>query len=154
MKVLIAYDSVSPAQLTAKVAEQIGAVLKGNGIDFDSLLVRDVDATKVKDYDSVLVGGPTMAFRVSKDVSQFLDRLPKGEFSGKSAAAFDTQLTSRLSGSAAKAIDGRLKKLGFNVIAAPLIVYVEGKTNQMNLKDGELDKAKTWAQEVAKTLSK
>jgi len=154
MKVLIAYDSVSPGKLTAQVAEQIGAVLKENGIDFDSLPVKDVDAAKVKDYDSVLVGGPTMAFRVTKDVSQFLDRLPKGEFSGKSAAAFDTQLQSRLSGSAAKAIDDRLKKLGFKVVAAPLIVYVEGKMNQMNIKDGELDKAKTWAREIAKALLK
>jgi len=154
MKVLIAYDSVSAAQLTAKVAEQIGTALKENGIDFDSSHVKDVDASKVKDYDSVLVGGPTMAFRATKDVTQFLDKLPKGEFSGKSAAAFDTQAQSRLSGSAAKAIDGKLKKLGFNIIAAPLIVYVEGKMNQMNLKTGELDKAKTWAQEIAKTLSK
>ena len=154
MKVLIVYDSVSPAKLTAQVAEQIGAVLKENGIDFDSLHVKDVEAAKVKDYDTVLVGGPTQAFRVSKDVSQFLDKLPKGEFSGKSAAAFDTQLQSRLSGSAAKAIDDKLKKLGFNMIAAPLIVYVEGKMNQMNIKSGELDKAKTWAQEIAKTLSK
>lgn len=154
MKVLIAYDSVSSMKLTAKVAEQVGAALKENGIDFDNLFVGDVDVAKVKDYDCVLVGGPTMAFRVSKDVSQFLDRLPKGEFSGKPAAAFDTQVRTRFSGSAAKSIDSRLKKLEFKVIAAPLIVYVEGKMNQMNLKEGELEKAKTWAVEIARTLAK
>lgn len=154
MKVLIAYDSVSPMKLTAKVAEQVGAALKENGIDFDNLFVGDADVAKVKDYDCVLVGGPTMAFRVSKDVSRFLDGLPKGEFSGKQAAAFDTQLSSRLSGSAAMSIDSRLKKLGFKMIAAPLIVYVEGKMNQMNLKEGEIEKTKTWAEEIAKSLVK
>jgi hypothetical protein len=31
---------------------------------------------------------------------------------------------------------------------------VEGKMNEMQLKDGELEKAKNWAQEVAKAISK
>jgi hypothetical protein len=87
---------------------------------------------------------------------QFLDILPSNEFSGKLAAAFDTQLQLRLSGSAVKGIEGRLKGLGFRLITAPLIAYVEGKAkqNEWHLKEGELEKAKNWAQEVAKALSK
>jgi len=154
MKVLIVYDSVSVMKLTASVAEALGQVLRENGVEVDSLSVGDVDVARVKDYDCVIVGGPTMAFRMSSGAAQFLNRLPEKEFSGKLAAAFDTQLQSRMSGSAAKGIDGRLKKLGFKMIAAPLVAYVEGKMNQMRLKEGELEKAKNWALEIAKTVSK
>lgn len=82
-----------------------------------------------------------MYLKMSSGVAQFLDQLPRKEFSGKLAAAFDTQLQSRLSGNAAKGIDGRLKKLGFRVVAAPLVTYVEGKMNEQHLKEGELEKA-------------
>jgi len=153
MRVLIAYDSVSPMKLTAKVAEAIAVVLKEKGVEVDSFFVKDVDVTKVKDYGCVIVGGPTIYFKMSSGVAQFLERLPEGGFLGKVGAAFDTQLQSRMSGNAAKGIDSRLKKLGFMMIGAPLTAYVEGKTNAQHLKEGELEKAKNWAQEVAKALS-
>jgi flavodoxin len=154
MKVLIAYDSVSPMKLTAKVAETISAVLKENGGEVNALSVGDIDIAKVGDYGCLIVGGPTMAFRMSRGIKQFLQDLPNKEFLGKPAAAFDTQLQSRMSGSAAKGIESMMKRLGFKMITAPLVTYVEGKMNEMHLKDGELEKAKSWAQEVAKCLSK
>jgi hypothetical protein len=85
---------------------------------------------------------------------RFLDGLPSKEFSGKLGAAFDTQLQSRISGNAAEGIEKKLKKLGFAIITAPLVVYVEGKMNAMQLKEGELEKAKSWAQTVAEALPK
>jgi flavodoxin len=156
MKVLIVYDTVSPMRLTAKVAETIGGVLKEKGIEVDSFFVEDVDKAVVKNYDCLLAGAPTMRFRVSERMRQFLDDLPSKDFSGKLAAAFDTQVQSRFSASAAKGIEGKLKGLGFKLIAAPLIAYVEGKLrqNEWRLKEGELEKAKKWAQEVAEAISK
>jgi flavodoxin len=156
MKVLIVYDTVSPMKLTAKVAETIGGVLKEKGIEVDSFFVEDVDKAVVKNYDCLLAGAPTMRFRVSERMRQFLDDLPSKDFSGKLAAAFDTQVQSRFSASAAKGIEGKLKGLGFKLIAAPLIAYVEGKLrqNEWRLKEGELEKAKKWAQEVAEAISK
>ncbi len=48
----------------------------------------------------------------------------------------------------------KLKNLGFTVFKQPLVVYVESKgKNVWQFKPGEQDKAKTWAQEAAKTLS-
>jgi len=156
MKVLIVYDTVSPMKLTAKVAETIGAVLKEKGIEVDSFFVADLDKSVVKNYDCVLAGAPTMRFRVSTRMRQFLDDLPSGDFSGKLAAAFDTQVQAWFSASAAKGIEGKLKSLGFKLITAPLIVYVDGKLRQNEwwLKEGELEKAKKWAQEVAEAISK
>ena len=156
MKVLIVYDTVSPMKLTAKVAETIGGVLKEKGIEVDSFFVVDADKAVVKNYDCLLAGAPTMRFRVSTRMRQFLDDLPSKDFSGKLAAAFDTQVQSRFSASAAKGIEGKLKGLGFKLITAPLIAYVEGKLrqNEWRLKEGELEKAENWAQTVAEVLSK
>jgi flavodoxin len=154
MKVLIVYDTASPLKMTAKVAETIGGVLKEKGIEVDSFFVKDVDRATVKNFDCLIAGGPTMYFRASGGMMQFLNSFSDKEFSGKRGAAFGTQLQSRMSGNGAEGIEKKLKKLGFEVIAPPLVAYVEGKMNAMQLKAGELEKTKNWAQEVAKALSK
>jgi flavodoxin len=154
MKVVIVYDSVSPSRVTAFVAETVSGVLKQRGLEVDSLFVEDVDKVAVKDYDCLLAGAPTMRFRVSSRMRQFLDGLSNKDFSGKLAAAFGTQVQSRFSASAAKGIDGKLKSLGFKLVTAPLIVYVDGtlRENKWSLKAGELEKVENWAQVVAETL--
>ena len=154
MKVLIVYDTVSPVKVTEKVAETIREALKEKGIEVDSFYVKDVDRATIKNYDCLIAGSPTMAFRASSGIMQFLKSFSDTEFSGKLGAAFDTQLQSRFSGNAAEGIQKKLEKLGYRMIAPPLVVYVAGKMNSMQLKEGELEKAKNWAQEVAKALSK
>jgi flavodoxin len=156
MKVLIVYDSVSPAKLTARVAKTISEVLKEKGIKVDSVFVADANLAIVKNYDCLLAGAPTMQFRATKRIRQFLDNLRSTELTGKLAAAFDTQVQSRFSGNAAKGIEGKLKRLGFKLVTAPLIAYVEGKLrkNEYHIKDGQLEKAKKWAQELTGALSK
>lgn len=152
MKVLIVYDTVSPMKITEKVAQTIGEALTDKGIEVESFFVKDVDQATVKNYDCLMVGAPTMYFRATSGIMQFLNSLSEKDFSGQLAAAFDTQMQSRLSGSAVKGIEGKLKKLGFKIVAPPLIAYVEGKPNQMQLKDGELEKTKNWTQKVAKAV--
>ena len=39
-------------------------------------------------------------------------------------------------------------------MSPPLISYVEGKTNRYQMKEGELEKAKAWATDLAKGLLK
>ena len=153
MKVLVVYDTFSPLKVTAKVAETIGGVLKEKGIEVDSFFVKDVERATVKNFDCLIAGGPTMYFRASRGIMQFLNGFSDKEFAGKRGAAFDTQLHARMSGNGAEGIEKKLKKLGFEVIAPPLIAYVEGKMNAMQLKAGELEKTKNWAEEVAKALS-
>jgi hypothetical protein len=95
-----------------------------------------------------------MAFRPSKGIAQFLDSLPKNDFNGKRAAAFDTKVKMAINGDASKGIEKKLKGLGFTIFKLPLEVYVQslGK-NMYKFKDGELEKAKSWAQEAASALS-
>jgi len=85
---------------------------------------------------------------------QFLDSFAKDEFSGKLAAAFDTQYQSKMSGNAAKGIEKKLENLGFKIIMPSLLTYVESKMNEMNLKEGELEKVKKYAEDLANKLQK
>jgi len=152
LKILIVYDTTSVNRNTEKVAKMISAVLKEKGFDNDCVSVKDVAPASVKNYDFVLAGSPTQMFRATEPIMHFLDRFAKDEFSGKTAAAFDTQLQSRMSGNAAEGIEKKLKKLGFKIAMQPLVTYVEGKIPEMNLKQGELEKAKKYAEELAKAL--
>ena len=154
MKVLIVYDTVSASKLTGTVAQTVGETLKEGGIEVDSFYVKDVDKSAVKNYDCLIAGGPTMAFRASKGITEFLDGLPSEGFSGKLATAFDTQVRMVISGNASKGIEKKLKALGFAIFKPPLVVYVEGKgKNVWQFKTGELEKAKNWAKEAVSALS-
>ncbi len=152
MKILIVYDTTSAQRNTEKVATTIGEILKTKEHDVDCLYVNDADPANVKNYDCFLAGAPTQAFRATKPIMQFLDELGKGEFAEKPAVAFDTQLQARWSGNAAEGIQKKLQKLGFKIIMPPLVAYVEGKMDVVHLKDGELEKIKKYAEDLANKL--
>jgi len=154
LKILIVYDTTSAKRNTEKVAQAISEVLKAKGLDVDCTYVEDADPANVKNYDCVLAGSPTQAFMATRPIMQFLDQFAKNQFSGKTAAAFDTQLQTRWSGNAAKGIEKKLEKLGFKIIMPPLVTYVEGKMEEIHLKDGELEKAKKYAEDLANKLQK
>jgi flavodoxin len=150
LKILIVYDTTSAKRITEKVAVAMSEAFKARGFDVDCLYVKDVIPASVKNYDFVLAGGPTQWTKATGAIVQFLETFAKGEFSEKRAAAFDTQLQTPLSGSAAKGIEKRLKKLDFKIIMPPLVTYVEGK--EIHLKEGELEKAKKYAEDLMDKL--
>lgn len=152
LKVLVVYDTTSVNRNTEKVAKAISEVLKEKGFEVDCFYVKDVDQASVKNYDCVLAGSPTQAFRATRPIINFLDGFSKNDFSGKLGGAFDTQLQWRISGNAAKGIEKILKKLGFKIIMPPLVTYVEGKLENVQLKTGELEKTRKYAEDLAKNL--
>jgi flavodoxin len=154
MKVLVVFDSVSATKMTAKVARIITEAMKEQGIEADCFPYKDVSPAVVNSYDCLIVGSPTMAWKPTKEMMQFLDALTTQSSAGKLAAAFDTQIQMRISGNATKALESKLNELGFKLVSPPLISYVEGKTDRYQMKEGELDKAKVWATDLAKTILK
>ena len=60
-------------------------------------------------------------------IKKFFDSLKTASFAGKKAAAFDTRIKSRLSGSAVDGIEKRLKQIGFKIAVSGLAIHVEGK---------------------------
>ncbi|MEM3357071.1 MAG: hypothetical protein QW166_04510, partial [Candidatus Bathyarchaeia archaeon] len=73
MKVLIVYDTVSPMRLTEKVAETIKETLENMAMVVDAFYVKNANASIVKNYDCLIAGAPTMAFRASDDMRKFLE---------------------------------------------------------------------------------
>jgi hypothetical protein len=68
--------------------------------------------------------------------------------SGVRAAAFDTRIDKpRVPGSAARGADKRLRRLGFQVVAAAESFYVTGTKGP--LVPGEVERARRWAEQVA-----
>jgi len=154
VKTLVVYDSVSATKMTEKVAKIIAASMKEQGADVYCFLYKDVKPEAVKDYGCLIVGSPTMAWKPTKEIMQFLGSLTNDSTSGKMAAGFDTQIQMRISGNATKAIEAKLGELGFRLVSPPLISYVEGKTDRYQMKDGEAEKAKAWAVDLVKSLPK
>jgi len=153
MKVLIVYDTVSVNRNTEKVASAISGTLKRKGIEVECIYVKEVDPSAIKNYDCVLVGSSTMMWKPTSIIMKFLGSLDSQKF-GEFAAAFDTQYRGRFAGNAAKGIEKKLKKLGFKIVVPPFMAYVEGKISNVYLKDGELEKAEKFAEEVVQELSR
>ena len=150
MKILVVYDTWSQNRNTEKVANSMCDVLREKGFDVDCLFAKNIDPASLKNYDCVLAGSPTQWHKATGSIMRFLKQFDKGEFSGKLAVAFDTQILMKFSGNAANGIEKRLKKLGFKIVMPPLVTYVEGK--DIHLKEGELEKAKEYAEDLANKL--
>ncbi|MGD0818555.1 MAG: flavodoxin domain-containing protein [Methanomassiliicoccales archaeon] len=154
MKFVIVYDSVSKTRMTEKVAVIIQDGLKEKGIEAEALHVNHADGIKIEDYDCLIIGSPTMGWRPTKDTVKFLDGLKGKNISGKFAASFDTQMKSFMSGNANKAMEDKLKELGFKIVKPPLLAYVHGGKDKYQLRDGESEKAKEWAIGLIDTIGK
>jgi flavodoxin len=113
--------------------------------------------------DLLLVGGPTQRHGASPNLVGFFDRLPRRFLDGVPAATFDTRyrMTRLLTGSAAVVAGRRLRRAGCRLVVPPESFFVEqdrppdgGKRRQAmeRLEDGELERARTWADAIASRL--
>ncbi len=88
-------------------------------------------------------GGPVSG----PGLREWLARLPAAA-PGAHAAAFDTRLDKLLAGGAAPRIARRLARLGYQMAAGPVGFIVEDMAGP--LRPGELDRARTWAADLAR----
>ena len=173
MKVLVIYDSKYGN--TEKAAKAISRVLEENSeldVDckylFDEELTRDKNVNRynldtllhrgridLHDYDLVVVGGPTHAFGMSSNVKELFKKIGEERFDGKLGAAFDTKIggfSRRFAGSAAKKIEGELRKRGFKIVIPYLNLYVKGSEGPLG--DGEIDKCEQFAKKLIQNLKR
>jgi flavodoxin len=158
MKALVVYDSAFGN--TQKVAEAIGATLSGAE-------VRNVDQVKPEDLhglEYLIVGSPTQKMNFTDGMRNFLDRIPHTGLADIRVAAFDTRISNEdmralirssatrlvvkvfLHRFAAGPIAGVLKKKGGIEVMAPEGFFVSDTKGP--LKEGELERATTWAQQI------
>lgn len=154
MKFVIVYDSVSKTRVTEKVAVMIQDALKEQGIEAEALQVNHAAGVKIEDFDCLIVGSPTMAWKPTKETMNFLDGLKGKVTPAKFAASFDTQMKSFISGNANKAMGEKLAEIGFKIAQPPLLAYVQGGKDKYQLRDGEGAKAKEWAKGLTEAVKK
>jgi len=170
MKIVIIYESMYGN--TKEVAEAVATVM-GTAGDVRIVPAHEASATETTGADLVIVGGPTHAHGMSRSSSRkaadteaeqnpelnieegaagpgLRDWFAKVEkSSGQQAAAFDTRIDkpALLTGSAARGIAKRLRKLDFALIAAPESFFVDHSEGP--LREGEATRAVQWAEHLA-----
>jgi flavodoxin len=100
--------------------------------------------------DLVVVGSPTHRMKLPEVVRTTLKSLPRGTLRGKRVAAFDTSY--KMSWwlaffTAARKLDRRLRRLGGKRVIKPETFYVTAREGP--LYEGEIERAKEWAQTLA-----
>ena len=148
MKTLIVYDSVHGN--TEKIARAIGDAIAG---EVEVHHAGEVNISELDTFDLIIVGSPTHGGRPTPAVRDFLKKAPASALKGTSVAAFDTRLQAkwvRIFGYAAGRIGDSLKRKGGNLAASPEPFFVEGTEGP--LKEGELERAAGWAEDVVKSI--
>ncbi len=146
MKTLVVYDSAYGN--TEKVAKAIGDAIAG---DVKVVRASDADIADVNAVDLLIVGSPTYGGKGTQPVLDFLAKVPEGGIKGKKVAAFDTRLTGRfvkVFGFAAEKIAESLKAKGGDLVSTSEGFFVKGKKGPLN--DGELERAASWAKDIAR----
>lgn len=157
MRALVVYESMFGN--TEEVARAIGEGIAAS-MHADVVEVGAAPDTVPADVTLLVVGGPTHAFSMSwpttrrdaaqrattlvsrdRGIREWLGGLP-ATAAETEATAFDTRVTSRVTGSAGRAASRRLDRLGYRLVAAFTSFRVKDVTGP--LVDGEVDRARDW----------
>ena len=144
MKALVVYDSVYGN--TEKIARSIGGAITG---DVKVLRASEANPSELELIDLLIVGSPTQGGRPTPPIQDFLDAVAEAAIRGVKVAAFDTRFSTRwvrIFGYAAGRIAEVLKEQGANLVVAPEGFFVKGKEGP--LKEGELERAASWARGI------
>ena len=160
MNTIVVFDSLHGN--TERVARAIAEALEPLGE------VRVLPTTAVPtdiSADAWVVGGPTHNHGMSKPLASFVRTLPRASLRGVPVATFDTRYhyPRLMSGSAAHAAAGRLRRTGCRLVAEPASFFVEegerpsdgGKPAPEceHLVEGELERARAWGTRLGSLLT-
>lgn len=146
MKVLVVYDSVYGN--TERIAKAIGEAVAG---DVQVARVGEISATGLQPVDVMIVGSPTLGGRPTEPIQNFLAAVPPEAIKGIRVASFDTRYSGKfvkLFGFAAEKIMQSLEAKGGRSVPPLGEFVVTGKKGP--LKEGELERAASWAREIVK----
>ena len=153
LKVFIVYDTVYGN--TAKIAEAMIAAIGGNEKS-RILRVQEASTDDLANIDLLLVGSPTQAGTFIEPVKKFLAGIPAGRLQNVKAAAFDTsfdintqkaflRFIMKTFGYAAPKIAKELSGKGASVLTTETFIVLE---TEGPLQEGEVERAKEWANRV------
>ena len=146
MNVLIVYETKFGN--TKKAAETIAEGMKeGEQIETEVVNVNDVDYSKVRDFDAIIIGSPTWAGNCTDTIKNFINELAGLSLNEKSYAVFDTNSGIPLLSKAVK----KMEKLVGKKILPGLLVRVKGTKGP--IVEGELPKCHNFGKEIALNLN-
>jgi flavodoxin len=148
---LVVYDSVSGN--TEKIAAAVANTLGAFG-EVKMLRAGDASPGGIKSVDLLVIGSPTRGGRPLPAVKAFTDSLAPDTLKAVKFAVFDTRLTSgwvRIFGYAADRLEAALIADGATPAAPPAGFFVKGNTGP--LKEGEEERAESWARQAAAGMS-
>ena len=163
MRAIVVYESH-----WGNTAEIAKAIAEGIGSEAQCLNTDEATPAVVAEADLIVAGAPIMAFGLPSDamianagkdpkaprpadvshapLRSWLDELPAGH---AAAASFETKL--RWSpGGATGAIDERFERAGYRKVSKGQKFWVA--TPYGPLRDGEVERARTWGSELAATI--
>ena len=148
MKVLVVYDSVYGN--TEQIARAIGGAIAN---DVKILHARETEPSELQGIDLLIAGAPTQGGRPTQAMQDFMKKVSEPDIKDINMSTFDTRISAKwvgIFGDAAGRIAKNLKKKGGVLLLEPQPFFVEGTKGP--LKEGELERAATWAQEVIDNL--
>ena len=110
--------------------------------------LKEVDLSKIPDYDAILVGSPNHVGGPTWGIKKFIGKLGKLPLEGKLFAAFDTYLgisTGQGMKKMEKRISGKLP--GAKLVAPGLSIKVKGMRGPIS--EGELPKCREFGNKIA-----
>jgi flavodoxin len=145
MDFVIIYDSTfgntqAIARAIAETMEQKGPVRL--------VRVDRIDLAQLEGAGLIVAGCPTHRHKISGATRIMIQGIPRGALRGVRVAAFDTRyrMPRWMSGSAARKLARRLRKLGGEQVMLPESFFVAAREGP--LEKGELEHAKRWAESI------
>ena len=156
MKGIVVYDTSYGN--TKKIVETIAETLKEAGIEAALFHIKEVKKLSAKDYSFLVLGSPTKFGTMSFAMKFFLGKVKGEEWMNKPFIAFDTENPENIEKaraenkewSAAEKIAVKLKEKNMKQILPVLKALVLGQKGP--LVEGEIDRAKIYAKELATKL--
>lgn len=157
IKGLVIYDTSHGN--TKKIAETIAESLKASEIEIDLFNIKEIKKLNANDYNFLVLGSPTKFGTMSFAIKFFLGKVKSNEWENKPFSAFDTENPenvekSRLEKkewSAAEKIAIKLKEKNMRQLLPVHKALVLGLKGP--LVEGEIDRAKSYAKELATKLN-
>jgi flavodoxin len=145
MNALVLYDSQYGD--TERIAQAIADTLDGFG-EARAVRLDPRQPLELQGVDVFIVGCPTQGWRPTPAIQSFLEGTSSDELGGLAGACFDTRfrLPRFMTGSATKVMAGKLREKGVSLLVAPESFFVKGTEGP--LRDGELERASTWARQI------
>ncbi|MFW9844405.1 MAG: flavodoxin family protein [Candidatus Thorarchaeota archaeon] len=125
---------------TKLVAISLAKGIEESGIETTCRSIEDFDIDKIMTFDFIAIGSPTHMLRPSKPMKEFLQKLKAFNLSGKVGFCFDTRNESKmnkrsyliLENSAARGIEGLMKRMKIKLIQPRQSAIVEGREGPLN----------------------